>query len=129
MVADDNPELIEVVRVMLETKGYNVMYANGGKELFAGLEKQKPDLIRLDVMMREMDGLEVPVRLRGNQGTASIPVILLTAKVHHEDVQRGYKLGADYYIKKPFDGFKLLASINLLLEVRDTRPYQPIVSP
>ncbi len=62
MVADDNPELIEVVRVMLETKGYNVMYANGGKELFAGLEKQKPDL-------------------------------------------------------------------NLLLEVRDTRPYQPIVSP
>ncbi len=121
MVVDDNPELVELVCVMLETKGYNVMYANSGKELLAGLEKQKPDLILLDVMMREMDGLEVLERLRGNPDTASIPVILLTAKVHHEDVQRGYKLGADYYIKKPFDRFKLLASINLLLGVRDRR--------
>ena len=121
MVADDNPDLVEIVRVMLEAKGYNVMCANSGKELFAGLEKQMPDLILLDIMMPQMGGLEVLDRLRGNPGTASIPVILLTAKVLDEDVQRGYKLGADYYIKKPFDRFKLLASINLLLGVRDRR--------
>ncbi len=121
MVADDNPELVEVVCVMLEAKGYNVMFANSGKELFAGLEKQMPDLILLDIMMPQVGGLEVLERLRGNPGTASIPVILLTAKVHHEDVQRGYELGADYYIKKPFDRLKLLASINLLLGVSDRR--------
>ena len=98
-----------------------LMLANSGKELFAGLEKQMPDLILLDIMMPQMGGLEVLERLKGNPGTASIPVIMLTAKVHHEDVQRGYELGADYYIKKPFNRFKLLASINLLLGVRDRR--------
>ncbi len=128
MLADDNPELIEVVRVMLEAKGYNVMCANNGKEIITGLEKQKPDHILLDIMMPQIGGLEVLERLRGNPGTASIPVIMLTAKVHHEDVQRGYKLGADYYIKKPFDRFKLLASINLLLGMRDRRPSPPIAS-
>ena len=119
MVVDDDPEVVAILRMKLEDKEFNVKYAYSGPLLFIGLEAQKPDLILLDIMMPQMGGLEVLERLKGNPGTASIPVILLTAKVLDEDVQRGYKLGADYYIKKPFDRFKLLASINLLLGVHD----------
>ena len=115
MVVDDNPDLVEVVRVMLEAKGYNVMCSNSGKELLAGLEKQKPDLILLDIMMPQMDGLEVLTRLRENSDTPFIPVIFLTAKVLYDDVIRGYKMGGDYYITKPFTSTQLLKGINLFL--------------
>ena len=115
MVADDNPELVKIVRVMLEAKGYNVMCADNGKEVFAGLKEQKPDLILLDIMMPQMSGLEVLERLRGNPGTASIPVILLTAKVQYDDILGGYKMGADYYITKPFTSIQVLEGINLFL--------------
>ncbi len=115
MVVDDNADLVEVVRLTLESKGFNVRCAYSGKHLFAGLEEQKPDLIILDVMMPQMDGLKVLTRLKGDPGTASIPVILLTAKVQYEDVLGGYKMGADYYITKPFTGTQLMTGINLFL--------------
>ncbi len=89
--------------------------AYSGKELFAGLKKQKPDLIILDIMMPQMDGLEVLTRLKEDSDTASIPVILLTAKVQHKDVLVGYQKGADYYITKPFTTDQLLAGINTLV--------------
>ncbi len=66
-------------------------------------------------MMPQMDGLEVLTRLKGEPSTATIPVILLTAKVQYEDVLGGYKMGADYYITKPFTSTQLLNGINLLL--------------
>jgi DNA-binding response OmpR family regulator len=79
------------------------------------LKVQNPDLIILDIMMPEMDGLEVLSRLKAMSETAKIPVILLTAKVQYEDVLGGYKLGADYYITKPFTSTQLVNGINLLL--------------
>ena len=115
MVVDDNHDLVEIVRLTLESKGFNVRFAYSGKELFTGLEEQKPDLIILDVMMPQMDGLKVLTRLKGDPGTASIPVILLTAKVQYEDVLGGYKMGADYYITKPFTSTQLMTGINLFL--------------
>jgi len=77
--------------------------------------EQKPDLIILDIMMPQMDGLKVLARLRENSDTASIPVILLTAMVQYEEVLRGYKMGADYYITKPYTATQLLTGINSLL--------------
>ena len=115
MVVDDNHDLVEVVRLTLESKGFNVRCAYNGQELFTGLEELKPDLIILDVMMPQMDGLKVLTRLKGDPGTASIPVILLTAKVQYEDVLGGYKLGADYYITKPFTKSQLLDGVNSIL--------------
>jgi CheY-like chemotaxis protein len=115
MVVDDNPDIITIVRTILEGKGYNVLSAYSGAELFTTLEKQKPDLIVLDIMMPQMDGLEVLTRLKGAPDTSAIPVILLTAKVQYEDVLGGYKLGADYYITKPFTSTQLINGINLLL--------------
>ena len=115
MVVDDDPDLVDIVRIFLESDGYNVRCADSGPQLFAGLEKQKPNLILLDIMMPEMDGLEVLRRLKGDRETSSIPVILLTAKVQYEDIVTGYRMGADYYIKKPFTRTQLRTGINLFL--------------
>jgi CheY-like chemotaxis protein len=115
MVVDDNPDIITIVKTILEGKGYQVLSASSGQELLNLLTERKPDLIILDIMMPEMDGLEVLGRLKAVTETASIPVILLTAKVQYEDVLGGYKLGADYYITKPFTSTQLVNGINLLL--------------
>ena len=115
MVVDDNPDIITIVKTILEGKGYSVFSASSGPELLNLLKNQKPDLIVLDIMMPEMDGLEVLSRLKAVTDTATIPVILLTAKVQYEDVLGGYKLGADYYITKPFTSTQLVNGINLLL--------------
>ncbi len=115
VVVDDNPDIVNIVKAILEGKGYNVLTAYSGAELFVCLEQQKPDLIILDIMMPEMDGLQVLTRLKNASETSSIPVILLTAKVQYEDVLGGYKLGADYYITKPFTSTQLINGINLLL--------------
>jgi CheY-like chemotaxis protein len=115
MVVDDNPDIITIVKTILEGKGYSVFSASSGAELLNMLKVQNPDLIILDIMMPEMDGLEVLSRLKAMSDTATIPVILLTAKVQYEDVLGGYKLGADYYITKPFTSTQLVNGINLLL--------------
>jgi CheY-like chemotaxis protein len=128
MVVDDDPELVTIVQLMLEDRGFNVRCAYSGKDLFASLKEQMPDLILLDIMMPRMDGLEVLKQLKGNPDTASIPVIMLTAKVLHVDILEGYKMGADYYITKPFTNTQLLTGINLLLSGSDTLPSPPMAS-
>ncbi|MGZ8425802.1 MAG: response regulator [Candidatus Binatia bacterium] len=115
MVVDDNPDIITIVKTILEGRGFTVFSASSGAELLNLLPTQKADLIILDIMMPEMDGLEVLTRLKGKTETSTIPVILLTAKVQYEDVLGGYKLGADYYITKPFTSTQLVNGINLLL--------------
>lgn len=115
MVVDDNPDIITIVKTILEGRGFTVFSASSGAELLNLLPNQKADLIILDIMMPEMDGLEVLTRLKGKTETSTIPVILLTAKVQYEDVLGGYKLGADYYITKPFTSTQLVNGINLLL--------------
>jgi len=114
-VVDDNPEIVTLVRVILEQEGFNVRCANSGQQLFDGLEKEKPDLIILDVMMPEMDGLVVLARLKDAPETSSIPVILLTVLEQYEDVLAGYKTGAEYYMTKPFTRTQLITGINRLL--------------
>ncbi len=89
--------------------------AYSGEELFASLKEQMPDLILLDIMMAQMDGFEVLTRLRENSDSASIPVIFLTAKELYDDVIRGYIMGAEYYITKPFTFTQVLEGINLVL--------------
>lgn len=115
MVVDDNPDIITIVRTILEGKGFNVLSASSGAECLETLKSQKPDLIVLDIMMPEMDGLEVLTRLKAMSEFSNVPIVLLTAKVQYEDVLGGYKLGADYYITKPFTSTQLINGINLLL--------------
>ncbi len=115
MVVDDNADIVTVIKTILEDKGYALQVAYSGQEAFNLLGEQKPDLIILDVMMPQMDGLEVLTRLKGNPVTASIPVIFLTERADDDDVIGGYKLGADFYIPKPFTKGQLLGGINLVL--------------
>ena len=115
MVVDDNPDIITIVRTILEGKWFKVLSASSGAECLATLKTQKPDLIVLDIMMPDMDGLEVLTRLKATSEFSNVPVVLLTAKVQYEDVLGGYKLGADYYITKPFTSTQLINGINLLL--------------
>jgi len=115
LVVDDSPDLVEILRITLEWKGFNVRCAYSGEELFASLKVQKPDLILLDIMMPKMDGLQVLRRLKENPSMPFIPVILLSAKVLDEDLLRGYKMGAKYYITKPFTPTQVLDGINLIL--------------
>ncbi len=115
MVVDDNRGLVEVIRHRLESQSFNVMCAYSGKDLFASMEELKPDLILLDIMMPQMDGLKALTQLKGDPDTASIPVILLTAKVQYQDVLGGYKMEADSYITKPFTVRQILTAIKILL--------------
>ncbi len=114
LVADDNPDIVTIVKTILERNGYGVQTADNGLEVFTRLEEQKPDLIILDIMMPQMDGLEVLTRLKGTAATSSIPVILLTAKVQYEDALKGYKLGADHYMPKPFTSTQLINIVDLV---------------
>ena len=112
MVVDDNPDALFIVKAILEGIGYGVQTVDNGPEVFSRLEEQKPDLIILDIMMPQMNGLEVLERLKGTAETSSIPVILLTVKVQDEFVREGYRLGADYYIFKPITSTELINGIN-----------------
>ena len=115
MVVDDNPDIVAVIKTILEVEGYGLQFAYSGQETFNLLREQKPDLILLDILMPTIDGLEVLTRLKGDPDTASIPVILLTSMVQYKDVLIGYKRGANHYITKPFTKGQLLEGINLVL--------------
>lgn len=114
-VVDDDPDLVTILRLILEHNGFQVVCAFSGQQLFTSLEEQKPDLIILDVMMPHMHGFEVLSRLKGAPETATIPVIMVTAKIQFENILEGYKAGADYYIPKPFTKGQLMEGIYRIL--------------
>jgi two-component system alkaline phosphatase synthesis response regulator PhoP len=113
LVVDDEPELVTMIRNILEENGYRVICAFDGPQVFEVLKKQTPDIILLDIMMPEMNGLDVLTRLKGDPETSSIPVFLLTAQDEYQEMLTGYDTGTDYYITKPFTRTQLMKSINL----------------
>ncbi len=115
MVVDDDPVLVDILRTRLEQREFNVMCVYSGSQALAGIEKQKPDLIVLDIMMPEMYGLEVLRRLKAAPETSSIPIILLSALDEKEDMLTGRRMGADHYITKPFKSAHLMKLIDHLL--------------
>lgn len=115
LVVDDNPDSITIMRSILESRGYEVRAATSGAEALAMIEKERPDLVLLDIMMPEMSGIEVLQLIKDNAQTGRLPVILVTAKVHDDDVLSGYHYGADYYITKPFTAKQLLYGVDLVL--------------
>jgi len=115
LVADDDPDIVAIAKTTLEDTGYIVQTAYNGMEVFSRLEEQKSDLIILDIMMPQMDGWKVLQQLKGNTDYSSIPVILITAKIQQENMVRGYELGADYYIPKPFTSAHLINITDLLI--------------
>jgi len=121
LVVDDDPNIRELVMETLNQEDFNAIEATDGLEALKICETERPDLIVLDVMMPDLDGLEVCLRLRGDTLTSHIPIILLTAKGMLEDKIKGMETGADDYLTKPFDPLELEARINMHLRrsVRD----------
>ena len=126
LVVDDDPDILKFVQVNLELEGYSAESAENGRIALDAAKGSPPDLVLLDVMMPEMDGLTVLRRLRSSPATANVPVILLTAKALAEDRVRGLDFGADDYITKPFDVGELMARVRSVLrraqQMRDVSP-------
>jgi two-component system alkaline phosphatase synthesis response regulator PhoP/two-component system response regulator VicR len=122
LVVDDEPHIVRLVQVNLEKAGYTVTTASNGREALDAVASEQPDLVVLDVMMPEMDGMETLKRLKGNPETDGIPVILLTAKAQDADVFEGWKSGADLYLTKPFNPSELLLFVQRIFKSKDEGP-------
>ena len=121
LVVDDITKNLQVVGTMLRNAGYAVMPATSGAKALEGVQLQLPDLILLDVMMLDMDGLEVCRRLKADPLTQAIPVIFLTASNEMEHLVQGFEVGAVDYVTKPFNPPELLARVRTHLELKHAR--------
>ena len=121
LVIDDLPENVFLLQDRLENEGFEILTAYDGKTGINKTISELPDLILLDVMMPEMNGIEVCKALVNNPSTANIPVILVTAKVGAEDTKEGLEAGAFDYIKKPFNKVELLARVNSALKLSEAQ--------
>ena len=114
LVIDDEPELVKAIEIRLKAAGYEILTACDGKEGLDKAQKEKPDLIILDLMLPKMDGYKVCGLLKKDNRYAKIPIILFSARAQKEDIELGGELGADAYITKPFDSGILLGKIKEL---------------
>jgi DNA-binding response OmpR family regulator len=112
LVVDDEPSIGEVVSIYLRRAGYQVAVARNGREALDALEKEPPDLVVLDLMLPEVDGLEITRRLRAG---GDIPIIMLTARREEADRIAGLEMGADDYVVKPFSPQELVSRVKAVL--------------
>lgn len=127
LVVDDEPRMIGFIRMNLELEGHHVIEAHHGIEALEAVRTQLPDIVLLDVMMPELDGIET---LRMLREFSNVPVIMLTAKGDESDKVRGLELGADDYVTKPFGPRELISRIKAVLrrtETPFTTPEQSIL--
>jgi DNA-binding response OmpR family regulator len=116
LVVDDDPTMVKLINVNLKLNNYSVVEATSGEQALDVLSAEPLDLVVLDIMMPGVDGWEVLKRIRGNKETQEMPVILVTAKTQDSDVIRGWELGADEYVIKPFNPLLLVEVIKMVLD-------------
>lgn len=114
MVVDDDPAILEMIKISLETDGMDVIPAVDGAEALKLLDTERPDVVVLDIMMPKVDGWMVLMEIRANPRTAHIPVIMLTAKTQDLAKILAFKQGAQQYVTKPFNPLELSARIQSL---------------
>jgi DNA-binding response OmpR family regulator len=115
LCADDEEDIRALVAFRLGRAGYTVLQARDGEEALAIALRERPDLAVLDVMMPKMNGYELTRRLREEEATSRMPIILLTARAQDTDVEHGFDLGADDYIRKPFSPQELSRRVQAIL--------------
>jgi DNA-binding response OmpR family regulator len=115
LAADDDEDILELVAFRLERSGYTVLQARDGEQALELARAEKPDLAVLDVMMPKLDGFELTRRLRAEEATSRMPIILLTARAQDTDVDRGFESGADDYLRKPFSPQELSTRVQAIL--------------
>ena len=115
LVVEDEPDIRELVRYNLEQAGFRVIEAEGGEAALHKVRTEQPALVVLDLMLPEGNGLEICRILRGERATASLPIVMLTAKAAEVDRVLGLEFGADDYVTKPFSPRELVARVRAVL--------------
>ena len=116
LVIDDDPVILRLLEVNFEMEGFTVVTAGDGEAGLEAARSSQPDVIVSDVMMPKLNGLELVQALKADESTASIPVVLLSAKAQVADVRAGIDAGADDYVTKPFEPLDLVDRVNRLLD-------------
>ena len=111
LIGDDDPTTVALVRMTLKSHDVECQGVGDGSQVLAAVAGCKPDLVVLDINMPELDGFEVLTALKNDINTRDIPVVLLTARQQEADILRGFSLGADDYVTKPFSTLELVARI------------------
>ncbi len=130
LAVDDEEDILELVRFNLAREGYQVMCASSGNECLNTTQRELPDLLVLDLMLPDIDGLEITKIIKNDPRTKDIPIVMLTAKGEESDIVTGLELGADDYIPKPFSPRILVARIKAVLRrnTRDDRDESDVLS-
>jgi len=115
LVVEDEPEIRILVKTILEKAGYSVVEAEDGEAALRLVNEEEPDLVLLDVMIPGIEGWEVCRRIRENEATRRLPIIMVTVRTTDEAIQRSVECGANAHINKPFDQRELLDTIKKLL--------------
>jgi DNA-binding response OmpR family regulator len=114
LIVEDEPEIAQLVNLYMGKEGFRTNVAKSGVEALKLLKSERPDLVILDLMLPEIDGIEVCKRIRNAPDTALLPIIMLTAKAEESDTIVGLELGADDYVTKPFSPKALVARVKAL---------------
>jgi DNA-binding response OmpR family regulator len=117
LIVDDEPNLVELVRINLASNGFEVMTATDGKEALKMLAAYSPDAIILDGRLPGMDGWEVCKIIKSDDKIKDIPVIFLSSATQKEDVRKAQEVGCRMFFAKPFDTVKLVEALKTILEV------------
>src|SRR5215471_18295117 len=115
LIVEDDPDIAELVARYLDKAGFTTERTASGREALAALNTRLPDLMVLDLMLPQLDGLEVCRAVRANESTAGLPIIMLTARAEESERIVGLELGADDYLAKPFSPNELVARVRALL--------------
>jgi DNA-binding response OmpR family regulator len=115
LIVDDEPNIVLSLEFLMKQQGYETRVARDGEEALAEVERFRPDLVLLDVMLPRRDGFEVCERLRAD-GWSDLKILMLTAKGRDVEIEKGLALGADGYVTKPFSTAELVARVADLLE-------------
>ena len=118
LVVDDEPDLVELVRVNLDQAGFEVETAGSGREALAAVRRSPPDLLVLDLMLPDVSGTEICRSIRSDPANAELPILMLTAKAGEIDRVVGFELGADDYVTKPFSPRELTLRVQAVLRRR-----------
>ncbi len=118
LIVDDEEDIIELIKYNLKNEGYSVLKAKTGEQAMELVNRSRPDLIVLDLMLPGIDGLKVTKHLKNSEQTNDIPIVMLTAKGEESDIVTGLELGANDYISKPFSPKVLIARIRAILRRR-----------
>ncbi|MEM0989051.1 MAG: response regulator [Pseudomonadota bacterium] len=114
LLAEDEPNIVETLRFLLQRAGFDVLVCANGREALATVQSHPPDVLILDMMLPEISGLEILRQIRAHHSAAATPVLMLTAKGQRVDRERAEEAGADIFLTKPFANSELVAAVEQL---------------